>query len=241
MQTLKMNKGSDLMTLKKRYTDIKDAHAALDRLSKNKALYRPHLDEVLKMKKYYYHSLKGLEKQIKKELDKMRNFKIDELAHELTNEVPFELEAVLYSDGSLAYVSQGGMTQNEFNGFAERIASFSLSRDHFSDWIKDFDDITDDEEEVLHGYFTDELIHSLDEKYDKINLEIESRDLLNDFKESEGSYPNGDCSLWLVDGYIHLEALGMNHDNPGASICIEIGWYDAENDTIHIDNSNIYQ
>ena len=60
------------MTLKNRYTDIKDAHAALDSLSKNKALYRPHLDEILKFKKYYFHSMKGLEKQIKKEMEKMK-------------------------------------------------------------------------------------------------------------------------------------------------------------------------
>lgn len=64
------------MTLKKRYNDIKDAHAALDRLSKNKALYRPHLDEILKLKKYYFHSMKGLEKQLKKEMEKMKKDKL---------------------------------------------------------------------------------------------------------------------------------------------------------------------
>ena len=229
------------MTLKNRYTDIKDAHAALDKLSKNKALYRPHLDDILRLKKYYFHSLKGLEKQIKKEMDKMKNFKIDELARELTSEVPLNLEAVLYSDGSLSYMLQGSMSQAEFNGRVERIASFNLSYEMFSDWVEDFDNISDDEKEALHEYFADKLAYSLDEKYNRNNLEIETRDLLNDFKESEGSYPEGDCSLWLVDGYIYLEALGMNHDNPGASICIEIGWYNAGNDTIHIDNSNIYQ
>ena len=60
------------MTLKNRYTDIKDAHAALDRLSKNKALYRPHSDETLKLKKRYFHRMKGLEKQLKKESQKMK-------------------------------------------------------------------------------------------------------------------------------------------------------------------------
>lgn len=64
------------MTIKKRYTDIKAAHTALDSLSKNKALYRPHLSEVLKLKKYYYHSLKGLEKQLKKEMEKMKKEKL---------------------------------------------------------------------------------------------------------------------------------------------------------------------
>lgn len=227
------------MTLKKRYNDIKDAHAALDRLSKNKALYRPHLGEILKLKKYYYHSLKGLEKQLKKEMDKMRNFKINELARELVSEVPFELEAVLYSDGSLAYLSQGSMTQAELNGSHKRIASFTLSRDYFNEWINDFDAITSDEKEALHEYFTDQIVRALDEFYNNNYLVALAREAIDDFKKSEGLSP-GDCTLWMTDTGLHITALGTNYDD-SSEICIEIGWYDSDNDTIHIDNSNIYQ
>lgn len=52
--------------IEQRYKDIHDAYNHLNALSKNKALYKGHVDDILKMKKYYFHSLKGLRKQLDK-------------------------------------------------------------------------------------------------------------------------------------------------------------------------------
>lgn len=56
--------------IEERYKDIEDAYNHLSALSHNKSLFKPHMDEILKMKRYYYHNLKGLKKQLKKERDK---------------------------------------------------------------------------------------------------------------------------------------------------------------------------
>lgn len=53
--------------IEERYKDISDAYNHLDALSKNRALYKPHVIEILKLKKYYYHNLQGLKKQLDKE------------------------------------------------------------------------------------------------------------------------------------------------------------------------------
>ena len=53
--------------IEQRYKDISDAYDHLNALSKNKALYRPHVTEILKLKRYYYHNLKGIKKQLNKE------------------------------------------------------------------------------------------------------------------------------------------------------------------------------
>lgn len=52
--------------IEQRHKDISDAYYNLDKLSKNKSLYKGHVNEILKLKKFYFHNLKG----IKKELDK---------------------------------------------------------------------------------------------------------------------------------------------------------------------------
>ena len=52
--------------MQKRLQQITAAYNNLNSLSKNQALNSSHLDQILAMKKYYYHNLKGLDKQVKK-------------------------------------------------------------------------------------------------------------------------------------------------------------------------------
>ena len=52
-----------------RHKDIKEAYECLNSLSRNKSLYKGHVDDILKMKRYYYHNLNGLKKQMNKERD----------------------------------------------------------------------------------------------------------------------------------------------------------------------------
>lgn len=92
----------------------------------------------------------------------MKHIDIDKIALELVSDVPFNGEAVLYNDGSLAYMSQGGMTQAEFDGEVKRLGAFNLSRDYFMDYVNDFDSPTDDEKEALYEYFVDEIENILD-------------------------------------------------------------------------------
>ena len=65
VEWLKLRKRVDTM-IEKRYQAISDAYDHLNALSRNRALYKPHVSEILKLKRYYYHNLKGLKKQLDK-------------------------------------------------------------------------------------------------------------------------------------------------------------------------------
>lgn len=50
----------------KRHQDIKEAYYYLNQLSHNQSLNKDHHVQILGLKKFYYHNLKGLDKQAKK-------------------------------------------------------------------------------------------------------------------------------------------------------------------------------
>lgn len=152
--------------MQKRLHQITSAYNSLNSLSKNKALSSNHLDQILEMKKFYYHNLKGLQKQTKKETLKMNNIDIEKIALELVDSLPYELEAVLYDSGVIAYLSQGGMTPLEFNFEVKRIGVYNLSRDHWNDFFNDyecdFDYITLELKEDLIEHFTQQIEHDIE-------------------------------------------------------------------------------
>ena len=65
--------------IEQRYDAINDAYNHLNALSKNKALYKPHVSEILKLKKYYFYNLKGLKKQLDKQHDNKDVIRMKEL------------------------------------------------------------------------------------------------------------------------------------------------------------------
>ena len=91
----------------------------------------------------------------------MEIFDIQALSQELLESLPYDGEVVLYDDGSIAYLSQGSMTQAEFNGEVKRIGYINLSRDYWHDTMLEydcnFDTITDDLKEDLLEHFNDTI------------------------------------------------------------------------------------
>lgn len=96
----------------------------------------------------------------------MKQFNIQELSQELLESLPFDGESVLYNDGTLAYLSQGSMTQKEFDEDVKRIGHFNLSRSYWNDTMLEYDcnydTITDDLKEDLLEHFNEAITEAID-------------------------------------------------------------------------------
>lgn len=94
-------------------------------------------------------------------------FDIQALSQELLDSLPYDGEVVLYNDGTLSYLSQGSMTQAEFDGEVRRFGYFNLSRDYWHEVMLDydctFDTITDDLKEDLLEHFNDTIAVTVDQ------------------------------------------------------------------------------
>lgn len=90
---------------------------------------------------------------------------------ELAQSIPYEGIGTIYNDGSIAYLSQGSMTRQEFDGETTRVAEINLSsaywQESFEVWgldINDFDENSSDYKELL-----EEIIETIESLIDMQN------------------------------------------------------------------------
>lgn len=62
---------------------------------------------------------------------------IEAIVNEAANTIPYELNMVIYDNGTVAYLSQNSYTAEEFNNETKRVATLDLSRVYWLDTFLD--------------------------------------------------------------------------------------------------------